>query len=145
MRDTHREREREREAETQAGSMQEAWHGTQSPVSRIRPWAEGGAKPLSHLGCPELTYLIKTWQTNLLILDFHQAFLEFTLLFGEVYFRFLNTLYGLTRNWDLIPTYSFILIVLIFKNTDITFFLSLFKSHSFGIPCLLYTSDAADD
>ena len=56
MRDTHREREREREAETQAegeaGSMQGAQHGTRSWVSRITPWAEGRAKPLSHLGCP---------------------------------------------------------------------------------------------
>ena len=51
----HRE-EREKEAQTQgereAGSMQGAQRGTPSRVSRIRPWAEGGAKPLSHLGCP---------------------------------------------------------------------------------------------
>ena len=37
-----RERERERKAETQAegeaGPMQEAWCGTQSRVSRIKPW-----------------------------------------------------------------------------------------------------------
>ena len=26
-------------------------------VSRIIPWAEGGAKPLSHLGCPEVRFL----------------------------------------------------------------------------------------
>ena len=49
---TQREREREREAETQtereAGSMQGAPCGTRSWVSRITPWAEGGAKPLSH-------------------------------------------------------------------------------------------------
>ena len=32
--------------------MQEAQHGTRSCVSRITPWAEGGAKPLSHPGCP---------------------------------------------------------------------------------------------
>ena len=25
-------------------------------VSRITPWAEGGAKPLSHPGCPELHF-----------------------------------------------------------------------------------------
>ena len=51
-----REREREREAETQAegeaGSMQGAGRGTPSRVSRITPWAEGGAKPLSHWSCP---------------------------------------------------------------------------------------------
>ena len=50
-----RQREREREAETQAegeaGSMRGARRGTQSRVSGIRPWAEGSAKLLSHLGC----------------------------------------------------------------------------------------------
>ena len=55
MRDTERKREREREAETQeegeAGSMQGAQHRTPSRVSKITPWAEGGAKPLSHPGC----------------------------------------------------------------------------------------------
>ena len=53
---THTHTEREREAETQAegeaGSMQGARRGTQSWVSRITPWAEGGTKPLSHPGCP---------------------------------------------------------------------------------------------
>ena len=56
MRHTHTHTEREREAETQAegeaGSMQGARRGTRSRVSRIRPWAEGGAKPLSHPGPP---------------------------------------------------------------------------------------------
>ena len=54
MRDIHREREREAEtqAEGEAGPMQGAQYGTRSQVSRIRPWAEGGAKPLSHVGCP---------------------------------------------------------------------------------------------
>ena len=47
-----REREAETQAEGEAGSMQGARHGIQSQVSRIRPWAEGGAKPLSHLVCP---------------------------------------------------------------------------------------------
>ena len=51
MRDT--EREAETQAEGEAGSMQGAQSGTQSQVSRTRPWAEGGAKPLSHLGCPQ--------------------------------------------------------------------------------------------
>ena len=52
MRGREREREREREAEIQAegeaGSMQGAQSGTRSWVSRIRPWAEGGTKPLGH-------------------------------------------------------------------------------------------------
>ena len=58
-----KEREREREAETQAegeaGSIQGAQHGTPSRVSRITPWAEGGAKPLSHQGCPLVSLLNK--------------------------------------------------------------------------------------
>ena len=49
----HRE-ERERDAETQAkgeaGSTQGAQRGTRSRVSRITPWAEGGAKLLCHPG-----------------------------------------------------------------------------------------------
>ena len=31
--------------------MQGAQRGTRSQVPRITPWAEGGAKPLSHPGC----------------------------------------------------------------------------------------------
>ena len=58
------EREREREAETQAegeaGSMQGARRGTRSQVSRITPWAAGGAKPLSHQGCPIILYVSKS-------------------------------------------------------------------------------------
>ena len=53
MRDTQRERDRDT-AEGEAGSMEGARCGTRSQVSRIRPWAEGGAKPLSHQGCPIL-------------------------------------------------------------------------------------------
>ena len=55
-----RKREREREAETQAegeaGSMQGARRGTRSQVSGIRSWAEGGAKPPSHWGYPDVSY-----------------------------------------------------------------------------------------
>ena len=51
MGDTDRERGRDT-AEGEAGSMQGARRGTRSRVSRITPRAEGGAKPLSHLGCP---------------------------------------------------------------------------------------------
>ena len=60
MRDTHREREREAEtqAEGEAGSMQGAQCGTRFQISRIMPWAEGGAKPLSHPGCPQSLYFI---------------------------------------------------------------------------------------
>ena len=51
------QREAETQAEGEPGSMQGAGCGTLSRVSRIRPWAEGGAKLLSHLGCPELEFL----------------------------------------------------------------------------------------
>ena len=48
MRDT--EREAEAQAEGEAGSTQVSQRGTRFWVSRIMPWAEGGAKPLSHPG-----------------------------------------------------------------------------------------------
>ena len=43
MRDTERQREK------QSPCRDPTWD---SRVSRIRPWAEGGAKPPSHPGCP---------------------------------------------------------------------------------------------
>ena len=46
-----RDRETETQVEGEVGSMQGAQHGTRSRDSRIPPWAEGGAKPLSHGGC----------------------------------------------------------------------------------------------
>ena len=55
--DTEREGEGETQAEGEAGSMPGARCGTRSWVSRIRPWDEGGAKPLSHPGCPQLMIL----------------------------------------------------------------------------------------
>ena len=56
MRNTERgEREAETQAEGQAGSMQGARCGTGSQVSRITPWAEGGAKLLNHWGCPRFS------------------------------------------------------------------------------------------
>ena len=51
-----------RDTEGEASSMQGAWHGTQSRVSRIRPWTEGNAKPLSHPGCPK--DFIYSWETQ---------------------------------------------------------------------------------
>ena len=56
-RQTDREREAETQAEGEAGSMQGARCGTRSWVSRIMPWAKGGAKLLSHLGCRSLLIL----------------------------------------------------------------------------------------
>ena len=52
MRDTHREAEIQAEGET--GSMRGARRGTPSRASRIRLWAEGGAKPLSNRAAPSL-------------------------------------------------------------------------------------------
>ena len=40
--------------------MQGARRGARSQVSRIRPWAEGGAKPLSHPGIPTLLILLQS-------------------------------------------------------------------------------------
>ena len=55
MRDTEREAEIQAEGE-EAGSKHGARRGTRSPVSRTTPWAQGGAKPLSHPGCPKLIF-----------------------------------------------------------------------------------------
>ena len=52
MRDTERERGAETQAEGEAGPTQGTQRATRSPVSRIRPWAEGSTKLLSHPGCP---------------------------------------------------------------------------------------------
>ena len=57
MRGTEREREAETQAEGEARSRQGARRGTRSQVSR--PWAEGGAKPLSHPGCPQINKSLK--------------------------------------------------------------------------------------
>ena len=66
---------RERHTEREAGSMQGAWHGTQSQVSRIRPWAKGGAKLLSHPGCPLNSNLPEfSWILNIQCVDSHLNF-----------------------------------------------------------------------
>ena len=52
-REREREKERMRQAETQAEGEAGSMKGARpSQVSRIRPWAEGCAKLLSHLGFP---------------------------------------------------------------------------------------------
>ena len=51
-----REREVETQAEGEAGSTLGARCGTRSRVSRITTWAEGGTKPLSHPGCPDVSF-----------------------------------------------------------------------------------------
>ena len=47
-----RDRDRQTQAEGEAASVEGARHGTRSQDPRITPWAEGGAKPLSHPGIP---------------------------------------------------------------------------------------------
>ena len=54
MRDTERKREAETQAEGEVGSTQGARCRTRYWDPRIRPWAAGGAKPLSHRGCPNI-------------------------------------------------------------------------------------------
>ena len=54
---THTHTEAETQAEGEAVSMQGVLSGTPSWNSRITPCAEGGAKLLSHPGCPDLTFL----------------------------------------------------------------------------------------
>ena len=54
-----RDAERERKEEGETGSMQGGRCGTRSWVSRITLWAEGDAKPLSHLGCPKIHFKYK--------------------------------------------------------------------------------------
>ena len=62
-----REREAETQAEGEAGSMQGAWRGNWSRVSRITSWAVGGAKPLSQPGCPQQIFLINYWHIGNLL------------------------------------------------------------------------------
>ena len=50
--ETHTHTEAETQAEGETGSTQGARRGTRSRVSRISPWTNGGAKPLSHPGSP---------------------------------------------------------------------------------------------
>ena len=57
---TEREREAETQGEGEAGSIQGAPRGTRSQDSKIRPWTEGGAKLLSHPGCPRFINSDKT-------------------------------------------------------------------------------------
>ena len=58
----HRERERGRDTgRGRSRSMQGARCGTRFWVSRITPWAESGAKWLSHQCCPQVINLSKDW------------------------------------------------------------------------------------
>ena len=65
---TDTEREAETQAEGEAGAMQGAGCGTRSPVSRITPRVEGGAKPLGHWGCPSSHFRSQRAQFAILLL-----------------------------------------------------------------------------
>ena len=67
------EREAEIQAEGEAGFMQGARHGTRSQNSRVTPWAEGGAKPLSHQGCPREG----KFNYYLILLGFYNVYLSY--------------------------------------------------------------------
>ena len=54
MKDTERQ-----DTEGEAGSTQGARRGTRSRLSRTTPWAEGGAKLLSHPGIPLLRRFLR--------------------------------------------------------------------------------------
>ena len=68
-RHTQRERRRCRQREKQAPCREP--DGTRSRVSRIRPWTEGGAKPLSHRGCPRCR-LFKFYFNCVIIFNAHR-------------------------------------------------------------------------
>ena len=51
MRETERQRHKQREKQAPCRELGVGLD-PRSPVSRITPWAEGCAKPLSHPGCP---------------------------------------------------------------------------------------------
>ena len=54
----HRERERQRHRQREKQApCREPNMGFDPGASRIRPWAEGGTKPLSHPGCPKFLIL----------------------------------------------------------------------------------------
>ena len=89
-----KEGERERQAEGEAGFMQGAQCGTRSRVSRITPWAEGGAKLLSHPGIPSSMYFFKK--------DFIYLFMRDTER-GRDTGRGRSRLHAGSQTWDLIP------------------------------------------
>ena len=41
----------------EAGSTQGARHGARSQDPGVTAWAEGGAEPLGHLGCPSFLFI----------------------------------------------------------------------------------------
>ena len=61
--DTERERERGRDTGRGRSRLRAVSQcGTQSRDSRIKLWAAGGAKPLSHLGCPGFWFLNRVFE-----------------------------------------------------------------------------------
>ena len=56
--------------------MQGSRCGTPSQMSRITPWAEGGAKPLSHPGCPKNVLFFISFLCLLALRCLAQCYLE---------------------------------------------------------------------
>ena len=71
------QREAETQAEGEAGSMQGTRCGTPSRVSRITPWVEGGAKPLSHSGCPRIFSILRNFQGTSFCKNFYYKLVSF--------------------------------------------------------------------
>ena len=61
--DSHRERERGRDT-GRGRSRLHTGSQMQDLISRIMPWAKGGTKQLSHLGCPKYLYTVPTLGTE---------------------------------------------------------------------------------
>ena len=64
--------------------MQGARRGTRSQVSRVTPWAAGGAKPLSHPGCLDILFYV------------HCLFISFAHFFYWVFGLVLTSSWELT-------------------------------------------------
>ena len=84
-----REKETQAQAVGEAGSMRGIRRGTRSQVSRFTPWAESSTKPLSHLGCPGIGFLLVTDISLLTVRIFLpcQEKLSFKILFIKRYSR----------------------------------------------------------
>ena len=117
---THTHTEAETQAEGEAGSMQGAPPGTRSRVSRTRPWAEGGAKPLSRPGCP------------------HHHLLKFSrqgrlggCLGGSVLERLPPAQVVILESWDPVPHPACFSLSLSLMNKQIKYFFKILMANKF--------------
>ena len=70
-----RERQRHRKREKQA-PCREPDGGTRSRVSRIMPWAAGGAKPLHHWGFPNLWLLKEHFVSVMMLVNLTNSYFQ---------------------------------------------------------------------